>query len=147
MAPECPKCGYALTKARSSQDHRRFFALLWAAFDNWPETHEFQPGDSEHLRAWLLCQIGYRETVRISVPSSDPEVMRLGLFAAEAAFRAFPSNTFVRADGAGLVIERAKSINFATLDQKQFAPIREAIELFIEAETGIDVDGCLREVG
>lgn len=147
MALECPKCGYALTKARSTSDHRRLFALIFAAFDNWPETHSFQPADSEHLRAWILCQIGYRETITIPVTSDDPRIARLAALTAEAAFRAVPSNSFARVMGDALVIEHPKSINFATLDQKQFGPLREAIELLIETETGIDIDGCLRETG
>lgn len=137
---ECPRCHAPLTKRRSGPDHRRFFALLFAAFENWPETHEFQPNDSEHLRAWLLCKVGYREAITIPVPSADPAVMRAASVMAEAAFRAFASNSFCRNDGKSLVVERAKSISFAELDQRQFAPLRQAIEEVIQAETGIDTE-------
>ena len=40
----------------------------------------------------------------------------------------------------------AKSINFETLDQKAFAPVREAVEAMIETETGIKPDELLRQM-
>ncbi len=35
--------------------HKHFFACLAWALHYWPEAHEVQPSNVEHLRAWLAC--------------------------------------------------------------------------------------------
>jgi len=47
-------------KPRSLDQHRRFFGLVRACFHHWPEAHEFQPDNEEHLRAYLLVKAGHR---------------------------------------------------------------------------------------
>lgn len=42
MTQVCKSCGQPL-KGRSHPDHRRLFALIQAAYDQWPETAPFQP--------------------------------------------------------------------------------------------------------
>lgn len=141
----CPHC----TKPRSPDDHRRLFGLISKAFDNWPEAHEFRPDSAEHLRAWLLCKAGYRETVTIPLESDDAPALRLALAAVEAAIAYFAARgafAFVRPHGHALAVISAKSINWQTLDQKKFAPIREAVEEIITAETGTEASAFLKEV-
>jgi hypothetical protein len=60
-------------KVRSPADHRRFFGVIKAAFLHWPEKHEFQPEDPEHLRAWLLCRAGYKPRVRFRLVRRDTQ--------------------------------------------------------------------------
>lgn len=120
----CPHCGGLLTKPRSEPDHRRFFALINAAFHQWPETHEFQPDSSEHLRAWLLCKAGYRSCVTIPIESDDSAARRVALLAASRAVQAAGSHSFVRAHGAAIAVFSPRSISWDTLSQKDFAPIR-----------------------
>lgn len=141
----CPHCGGLLTKPRSEPDHRRFFAIIHAAFNQWPETHEFQPDNAEHLRAWLLCKAGYRESTFIPVEGDDPAVSRLAVLGVEGALKAARSYAFVRPVGDGLAIFTARSIAWDTLSQKDFGPIREAVEEIISAEIGVDADALLRE--
>lgn len=141
----CPHCGAVLTKARSLPDHRRFFGVIRAAFEQWPERHEFQPDNEEHLRAWLLCKAGYRDNVHIPVPSDVPAVAKLAALAAESAIKAAHSYAFVRPGRDGLIVFSAKSLAFDTLSQKEFGPIRQAVEDVITAETGLDCEQLLRE--
>lgn len=141
----CPHCGAVLTKARSLPDHRRFFGVIRAAYEQWPERHEFQPDNEEHLRAWLLCKAGYRETISIPVAGDDPKVSRVAVIAAEAALKASQSYSFVRPNGLGLAIFRPRSIAWDTLNQREFGPIRQAVEDVITAETGLDCEQLLRE--
>lgn len=63
----CPECGCLLSKARSVQDHRRFFSLISHAYMQWREDHPFQPTSAEHLRAYLLVECGYADATPIFV--------------------------------------------------------------------------------
>lgn len=145
MTKDCPHCGAVLTKVRSLPDHRRFFGLIRAAFHHWPENHDFHPDNEEHLRAWLLCKAGYRETVAIPVEGDNSIVARLACLAAESAIKAARGYAFVRPHSSGLAVISPRSLAFDTLSQKEFSPIRQAVEDVITAETGLDCDQLLQE--
>lgn len=61
----------AVSKPRSKKQHGRVFAAIDEAFRNWPFTHEFNPEDAAHLRAWLLCRVGHVEKPMIDVDVPD----------------------------------------------------------------------------
>lgn len=142
----CPHCGGILTKGRSLSDHRRFFALIHAAFHQWPEAHSFQPDNSEHLRAWLTCKAGHRNTTELHLPAEATEDMRrLFQFGTECAIRAAGGVGFVVPYRDSLVVISPKSIAWDTIGQKEFGAFRDAVSDVIETETGIKVDDLLRE--
>ena len=148
----CPHCGVELVKVRSVKDHRRFFGVIAKAFDNWPEAHEFQPTSSEHLRAWLLCRAGYHTVETIPVEHSgaevQPAILKLVSLAVEGSVKAALAEgdyAFTRVHGSGIAVFRPKSIGFATLDQKAFGPLREAVEQIIEIAIGVKADELLKE--
>lgn len=141
----CPHCGGILHKHRSEPDHRRFFGLINAAFANWRHDHDFQPDTAEHLRAWLLCKAGYREVVTIPIEGNHPAVARLATIATEAALKASKSYAFIRPSGMGLAVFRPRSIAWDRLSQKEFNPIRQAVEDVITAEIGVEADTLLRQ--
>ena len=151
MQSSCPECGTILVKPRSSADHRRFFGLIHAAFHQWPEAHTFQPTDAEHLRAWLLFRAGYHDVSFVEVDpefAADPDAMASIKLAVEASLAAVAQKggyAFVRVSAAGLEILSAKSINFATLGQKEFGQIRQAVEEILEAALGVSAEQLLRE--
>ena len=141
---ECHHCGKPLSN-RSESDHRRFFALIRAAFQNWPEQHEFQPDDAEHLRAWLLCKAGYRNVTTIPIEDDTTDaMMKLVMLTVEAAIKAAKSHAFPRVHGHAIYVFTAKSIAFATLPQKAFNEVREAVTEIIELEVGVPADKLLR---
>jgi hypothetical protein len=141
----CEHCGRPTTKPRSAADHRRFFGVINAAFDQWPESFEFVPDDAEHLRSWLLCKAGYRETVSIPVEGDDESVARLAVLAVEGALKAAHSHAFVRPYSHGIVVFLPKSLNWSTLGQRQFVEVREAVESEIEKVIGVKCDALLKE--
>lgn len=140
----CPHCGAA---PRSSDDHRRLFALVKAAFEQWPESHEFQPDNPEHLRAWLLCKAGYRDVTTIPVEYADdqPAMLKLVMLTAEAAIKAAKGYAFIRPHNGALAVFSAKSLAWDTLDQKKFGPIRDAVTEIIEGIIGVSADQLLKE--
>jgi len=54
----CSELG-KLPKGRSPDQHRRFFGLIKAAFENWPEAETFQPATPLHLRKWAAVKAGW----------------------------------------------------------------------------------------
>lgn len=141
----CPHCGGILHKHRSEPDHRRFFAVIAAAFANWPERHDFHPSSSEHLRSWLLCKAGHYDVTTIPMDSDHPAVTRLSVLAAEAAVKAAGTYAFIRPHGTALAVFSAKSIAWDKLSQKDFWPIRQAVEDVIAAEIGVDAETLLKQ--
>lgn len=145
MTKDCPVCGSPTRRDRSLNDHRRLFGLINAAFQHWPETHEFRPENTEHLRAWLLCKARHCNVVSIPVPSTDPAIIRLALLSAEAALAASENRAFVRPGNAGISVFTPKSLAFSELDQSAFRHVREAVETVIEHEIGVSADELLRQ--
>ncbi len=138
----CPDCGCVLGKVRSTQDHRRFFKVIAEAFSNWPHDHDFQPSDAEHLRAYLLVECGYAEIS--TVCEAGPELVSLKLSIAPKASSRKRTFTFVRVIGGYITILQPHSIDFATLSQRDFGPLREAVEGVIEAALRVSAEELLR---
>jgi hypothetical protein len=133
-------------RVRSPADHRRFFGVIRAAFLHWPERHEFQPEEPEHLRAWLLCRAGYKSVTEIPCPpDSPPAVAKLATLAAEAAIKAAKTYGFVRPQGDALYVFAPKSLAWESLGQKEFGQVRESVEEVIKCETGKEASELLRE--
>jgi hypothetical protein len=145
----CPECGCLLSKPRSPQDHKRFFALIRKAFEHWPECG-FAPSDHKHLRAFLLVQAGYFDAQPVPIDAElaqDPHLLALARLTVEASVAAAIRDrgyAFPRFSAAGCDILRPKSINWETLDQKGFAPIREAVGDIIENTVGVTSDQLLK---
>lgn len=160
MSEHCPHCGGVLEthkKVRSLPDHRRFFALIRAAFEQWPLNHEFQPLSAEHLRAWLLCKVRYHQIEMIDVGTDifdglDADTKALVDFVVRSAVhRSIEAATresgfaFDKPYGSGIAIFRPKSIDFESMDQKDFGELRQAVEEVIESIIGVDAEKLLRE--
>ena len=144
MSDHCPHCGGVLEaegKPRSHQDHKRFFAMIDAAFHHWPHSHEFEPDSSEHLRSWLLCKANYRTNTLITI--DDPAHMQQAMRGAEAALNAAGTYAFIRPARDGCAVVRAKSIHWQTLGQQAFGKLREDVETIIHAELGMSGDQLL----
>jgi hypothetical protein len=136
----CPNCGCVLRKSRSPKHHRWFFAMIQNAFDNWPEAHSFQPDNVDHLRAWLLVKAKYRRIISEPIDPDGISVERMADFMEVAMKVSREKYTFVAIHNGAIVILAPKSIDWTTLDEKEFQPISNAVVGIIEAETGIQVE-------
>lgn len=142
----CPHCGGILTKGRSLSDHRRFFALIHAAYQQWPESHDFQPRSSEHLRAWLTAKAGWRDTTQIDLPEESTESMkRLFALSIEAAIKASGGTAFVVPYRDCVAVVTPRSIAWDKIDQKEFGKLRDGVTDLIEAVVGVTADQLLKE--
>lgn len=141
----CHHCGGILTKGRSLSDHRRFFALIHAAYQQWPESHDFQPRDADHLRAWLTAKSGFRDTTTIDLPEESTEDMRrLFLLSIEAAIKSSGGTAFVVPYRDCVAVITATSIAWDKIDQKEFNRLRDAVTDLIEGIVGVSADELLK---
>lgn len=145
----CEHCG-AVNEAkavsrRSGPQHRRFFAIVRAAFFNWPEGHPtFRPKSAEHLRFWLEMRAGhFTVTTTARITSADPDKV----FALMSAFMRHSDDhtLFVELDGNLMVEKKTLSIDYATLGPAEFGRLKEAVCEVIEAEMGIAAEKLLSE--
>lgn len=150
-APICPHCGCELVKSnRSLADHKRLFGLIRAAFLQWPESHPFQPSDEESLRAFLLVESKHHDVDFIPYPDECGEsqaiktLFRLAVEATHAACYRKRGYAAIRVSTGGIEILTPKSIDFR-LPQREFGPIREAVEHVIETAIGVPAIQLLRE--
>lgn len=140
MTEICPTCPHE-KKHRSLQDHRRLMGIISAAFDQWPEQHQFSPNDAEHLRAWLICKAGpeFRTVTTFEVSDADAKLKE------QISEIVRGRNTFPGWHGSVLYKVEPKSMSFRKMGQKEFGRLREAIEDVIFAEVGVPASQLLKE--
>lgn len=133
----CPTCPH---KDRSPEEHRTLFGAIGKAFDNWPESHKFQPTSAEHLRAWLLIEVGHCEAIEIEADALQMRIVKeLVVFLLSG-----PKARWGRS-GDRLVIFRPKSLALEKCSKKEFRVISAEIDKVLKAETGIGVEEYVAE--
>ena len=133
----CEDCGRIIKEGgkRSLPQHRRFMALVAAYFKHWPEWHDFQPDNSEHLRAWALIKAGHFDVANI-----QPEtILRFESLHSQGSY------SFVTARGNAIAIYWPKSIAFRKCQQREAVEVLGKAEEVLEAESRIKADELLRE--
>lgn len=139
-------CDHCPAKAdRSLPQHKRYFALVRAAYTHWPEAHNFKPDDEEHLRKWLQCKAGHYTTTRIEVPSADPAIMTLARLAAEGAIKAAKGVAWIKPVDDTLIVFVPKSIAFDKLEHKAACRLFDEVASVIESEMGIKADELMKQ--
>jgi hypothetical protein len=124
--------------------------MISAAFKQWPHGHPYQPTKPEALRAWLLIRVNHVAVEFIpydEVCVANPSLQALFRLAVESTHRAKLGSkaygeTRVRPEGVEIVA--AASIDY-TLSQKDFNPIRDAVEDILESIIGVAAKQLLSE--
>jgi hypothetical protein len=138
----CPHCGKG-GKRRSIDQHRRFFAVIKRAFEQWPETHDFQPDSAEHLRKWLQVKAGYRTVQEIDVRRTDNQSRKIIESTLSAAMKATGDYAWTVVHGSRLYVVASRSIAFDKISHGEFCTLNNMVQEVIESETGIKVDQLL----
>lgn len=149
----CPECGCTFdgkraSKARSLPQHRRLFGLVKAAFANWPEGHDFQPANEEHLRKWLIAKAGHFDTRTFELPETgDPVLMSRMMEFAEKLLEVDDDDghRFGRWRGSKLTVFIPKSMSFKKLPHKEACELFDEIGAVIEQAIGVPADRLLKE--
>lgn len=132
-------------KKRSLPQHRRYFAMIKAAYDQWPERHKFKPDSAEHLRKWLQCKARHRTVVEVETDQFDERVMAIIQAAVTAAMKATGGYAWVGVTHSGAAVLASKSIAIEELPHPAFCALNEAVEDIIRAETGLEPEQLLTE--
>lgn len=132
-----------MTKPRSIDQHNRFFALVAALYDNWPERHPFQPDNAEHLRAWLLVKAGHRVIATLDLEGMTQEAVGNIPVIAMALFR---KHIWAWVDKGKLKVCAAKSISIygkEALSHDEFQGVNDSVDGVIR-ELGFDPETLMR---
>ena len=130
---------------RSKKQHGRFFAAIEEAFMHWPATHEFQPENAEHLRAWLLCSAGHVEPV-FDVSLTDDLSSAISMVVATVERRraekkfVFPRYRMERGQAVAVRLYVAATVNHKEVDQPTFAPVAQSVFEIIENIIGVPIE-------
>lgn len=129
-------------KQRSTVQLRRFFGVIKAAFDNWPDLHTFRPDNEEHLRAWLLVKSKHRSIKAFDVGADAADVARMVPLIAATMLEKY---CWAWPDGDGQIKVCAPlSIKFASLPHEDFCKLCDEVEAVILAETGMEAEHLLK---
>lgn len=113
------------TKKRSIRQHNWFFSMVQKAFDNQSAGPTFD--DSEHLRKWLLVQIGHCEVRQWDDPRAiTPSVVQ---FLRQEAAHVFWSH-----DSRRIYARKALSVSFRAVDGAEMTDIANRVVDVIMAE-------------
>jgi hypothetical protein len=137
----CKVCGSDAAdgqgKPRSTDQLRRYFAMIRLTFDNWPEQHETQFSSQEDCRKTLQMMAGYREIgSRTKLIGIKPEV---AVMLAQAAIGGAGAYARPVIHNGELIIWRPISIAFQKMSHEAFCALSDKVQAVIEAETGIRV--------
>lgn len=134
----------AKRKARSGEQHRRFFGLMSALHSHWPESHPFQPDSSEHLRAWLLVRAKHCVINTFEMESNN-EAKHLAKIIPIITALMLKKHSWCRAKGNELHVCVPMSIAHDECGHNLFTSICADVDEIIKAETGLDPETLLRE--
>lgn len=132
----CPECGAILADPAEQSDaaRRRFFAIIKDAHDNLPDHWRALLPSSEHLRKFVLCQIGHCDTTVTNAGSKTAAI--------EVAALARRLDGLAVVDVSGQVVQvmTARSIRKRVCPKAIFMPLSEKAYAYLNEMTGYDVE-------
>lgn len=146
----CRDCGSVFTavgpsKPRSYPQLKRYFGVIRAALHHWPEGHDFQPRNADHLRYWLEVKAGHF-TVEKTIRCNDVDPKRLATVLTAVMLSSEDERLFIEVEGPCVYVKRALSVSYGTLAHLNACAIFTAVEQVVEAEIGIGADRLLEEM-
>jgi len=135
---------------RSRRQDGRFFAALHEVVSqgHWPESHDFQPVDAEHLRAWLLVKVGHVEKPfdEFLVPDGvDPMPMALAIINLVERVKGKGRWAFPSPRPGAIRVYVPKTMNWQDVDKVEFQPLVQAMCETVEQAIGTTIDQILYE--
>lgn len=144
----CPTCAQPIPAKRNRERHALFFAVLSAAFYQWPETPDengevFTPHDTEDLRYHVLCKVGWCKTHLIEMIPGNRRQNVAALSAFVIAHRDERGAQF-RVHDKGVLAAIPKSIAFNKCGEEKFRLILDKSVEYIESRLGVTIDQLRR---
>lgn len=132
---KCPVCGRA---QRSKREHSTLFGVIRdIAFPNWPDRHPFKPADEEHLRAWLLIEVGHTDELDVTdLCEGNPAVI-----AAVGKFFCHDRRDFRLVNrGNRLLVKRPRTLQKDVIGVDVYRKVASAVYEIIAIETRLTVE-------
>lgn len=108
-------------ESRSAPSHRHYFACIYEAWANLPESMGAELPSPEHLRKRMLIEAGYMNTREI-IASSKAEAMRLASF-----IRPMDEYAVVSVSGCAVIVATAKSQSMRAMGAHEFQASKDAV--------------------
>lgn len=145
----CPTCLRPLPHKRNRERHALFFAVLSAAFYQWPETPDengdvFTPHDTEDLRYHVLCKVGWCTTHLIELIPGNKRQNVAAMSAFVIAHRDERGVQF-RVHEKGVLAAIPKSIAFNKCSEDKFRSVLDRSIEYIELRIGVPIEHLKRE--
>ncbi len=140
----CPECHQKIPHPRNADRHKLLFAILKPAFSMWPETADFQPTDTEDLRAYLLIKVGWKTVEEVKIAGGSKKQILAGMTAFMNRKREKPVKVFEQTDD-GVKGYAPKSIAWHRCKESEFKTILEAVIAEIENTIGVPIEQLKRE--
>jgi hypothetical protein len=132
----CPECGCFLTDPAEHSDkaRARFFAIMEDCYQNLPDHWRPLIASKEHLRKYVLCQVGHCDTVATDC-GSEAAAERVAALAKNI-------DTFVvtKINGQILLTMTARSLRKRVCPKALFMPISQASYDYLRLTFGYDAD-------
>lgn len=134
---KCAKCGQPL-RQRSDEEHRHYFAVLRAVYENWPYSDRFSPESAEHLRHYLQMHAGHYSPVDVSTDgvSSDDVAKQVTALVKALGIE----NPFVEVRGDCIRIYVPKSMAYRECPVKTFRAVKATVFEIVKNRTGIECE-------
>ena len=130
-------------KPRSIDQHKRFFGLVRALYHHWPEGHDFQPDNEEHLRAYLLVKAKHRSIKEfyLSDERMTDDVARL-----LPVITAMMLNRYcwAWAEGDALKVCAPLTTNFKDMKHEEACQVYDAVDQYVRS-IGMDPEEVLKQ--
>jgi hypothetical protein len=132
----CPECGCVLADPAEQSDaaRRRFFAIMADAYLNLPDRWKPLIASKEHLRKWVLCQVGHCDTTATDCGS------RAAAERVAALVRHVDTFAVVEVRGSIVTTMVARSIRKRVCPKAMFLPLSEKAYAYLNEMTGYDVE-------
>lgn len=146
----CPQCDFDLGKTvggrpRSVPQHRRYFKMVSAFHQHWPEWHPNQFARPEHLRKWAQMKCGhFEERGRIGRNQFGADAERF-IMGARWLVDLVGAYVIPVVKGDDIIIYVPKSISFNKLPHNEAVRLMGDVEAFLEDQSGLKADDVLRE--
>lgn len=125
-----------------NDEHRGFFfKALAVAYDNWPESHAFQPQNADHFRAWLLTEAGHYTSADLV----GEEAVTVANVKAAATLLGKPHHIRIGRIPGGIRVIAPLSMSKTAMSKKKFDAVALAVYPIIEAAIGVGVEKLVRE--
>ena len=129
-------------KPRSIDQHRRLFGLIKAAYDHWPESHEFKPDNEEHLRAYLLVKAKHRTIKEFYLSEDATEAAKVVPVVVATMLNKY---AWAWGEGNALKVCVPDSIAWDKCPHHLFCKISDDVSGVLEREAGLTAEDLMRE--